>query len=66
MIFIADPYRGIFKEIGFTPEQIFTDPAIQPWRKLADRENCTWDISTNGQTLRLHVKRYPALRRITG
>jgi hypothetical protein len=62
VIFIAEPFRDIFREIGFTEEQIFGDPSIKAWRTLADRENCTWDISGNGRAVRLHVKRFPAMR----
>jgi hypothetical protein len=62
VLFIAEPFREIFGQIGFAAEKIFTDPEIKPWRKLADRENCTWDISANGRTIRLHVKRFPATR----
>jgi hypothetical protein len=62
VLHIADSFRNLFNEIGFTPEQIFTNPQIKPWRKLSDRENCTWDIAAQGHTLRLHVKRFPKLR----
>ena len=62
MLFIAEPFREIFAKIEFAPEKIFNDPQIKPWRKLADRENCTWDIATGGRTIRLHVKRFPAMR----
>ena len=62
MIFIADPYREIFRQIGFAAEAVFTDPAIKPWRVLEDRENCTWDIPHAGRIFRLHVKRFPAMR----
>jgi hypothetical protein len=62
VLHIADSFRELFAEIGFTPEKIFTDPQIKVWRKLADRENCTWDITTPTRSLRLHVKRFPKLR----
>lgn len=61
MTFIAEPYVALFNRIGFTPEMIFTNPAIQPWRKLKDRENCTWEIP--GGKSRLHVKRFPRTRK---
>jgi hypothetical protein len=61
VIFIAEPYRQILNELGPKPEMIFTDPAIKPWRLLPDRENCTWDIAISTGTIRLHVKRFPAM-----
>jgi hypothetical protein len=62
VLFIAESFREIFAKIEFAPEKIFTDPEIKPWRKLADRENCKWDIPAEGKTIRLHVKRFPAMR----
>ncbi|MGA2439556.1 MAG: lipopolysaccharide kinase InaA family protein [Tepidisphaeraceae bacterium] len=63
MIFIAEPYREILGKIGTSPETIFTDPAIKPWRILEDRQNCTWDVVVGGRRVRLHVKRFGATRR---
>jgi heptose I phosphotransferase len=63
VIFIAEPYRPILGPIGTSPETIFTDPAIKPWRILEDRHNCTWDLSAGDRTVRLHVKRFVAARR---
>jgi hypothetical protein len=60
-MFIAEPYRQIFHQIGFSPEMIFTEPAIKPWRRLKDRENCIWDIAGPTAAIRLHVKRFPAM-----
>jgi hypothetical protein len=60
-MFIAEPYRQIFRQIGFNAEMIFTEPAIKPWRRLKDRENCTWEIPASPGVIRLHVKRFPAL-----
>src|SRR5208283_678960 len=63
LLHIAEPMRPIFDRMGFSPEMVFTDPAIKPWRVLADRENCIWDIAIpDGPPLRLHVKRYPSRR----
>jgi Lipopolysaccharide kinase (Kdo/WaaP) family len=62
VIFIAEPYRQVFREIGFGEEKVFTDPAIKPWRRLEDRENCTWDITAPAALMRLHVKRFPSKR----
>jgi Lipopolysaccharide kinase (Kdo/WaaP) family len=61
MIVIAEQYVALFDRIGFTPEMIFTSEAIKPWRKLNDRENCTWDLP--GSAHRLHVKRFPRTRK---
>jgi hypothetical protein len=69
VIFIAEPYRQILHQLGSNPKMIFTEPAIKPWRRLPDRENCTWDITGDitgdiaGPTaaIRLHVKRFPAM-----
>jgi hypothetical protein len=63
VIFIAEPYREILGQIGTSPETIFTDPAIKPWRILEDRQNCTWDVAVGRRSVRLHVKRFPAMRR---
>jgi len=63
VIFIAEPYREILRQIGTAPETIFTDPAIKPWRILEDRQNCTWDVLVGGRNVRLHVKRFGATRR---
>jgi chorismate mutase len=64
-MFIAEPYRQILHQLGSDPKMIFTEPAIKPWRRLPDRENCTWDIAADiagaGGAIRLHVKRFPAM-----
>ena len=61
MIFIAEPYREILRQLGTAPETIFTDPAVKPWRNLEDRQNCTWDVLVAGRSVRLHVKRFGAM-----
>ncbi len=62
-LFISEPMRRLFQEIEFVPQMVFSSPAIKPWRTLSDRENCVWDIATSdGSTVRLHVKRYPPRR----
>jgi len=61
VIFIADTFRDRFAKIGFNGEMIFTDPAIKPWRNLADRQNCTWEIAAQDRPIRLHVKRFPRM-----
>ena len=48
-------------EIGLTAETVFSDPRIQVWRSLPDRENATMDhVRSDGSKVRLHIKRYPA------
>jgi hypothetical protein len=63
LIFIAETYRDFFRQMGFAGEMIFSHPAIKPWRILEDRENCTWDVDLGGKISRLHVKRFPRIRR---
>jgi hypothetical protein len=60
--FIAEPYRQILRQIDLGAEIIFTSPAIKPWRKLKDRENCTWEVPGPSGAIRLHVKRFPPMR----
>jgi hypothetical protein len=56
---VAAEFQPLFRLIGFDPAEIFTNPQIKPWRKLSDRENCTWDVfDEDDQPVRLHVKRY--------
>lgn len=46
---------------------MFSDPRIVPWRSIAERQNCTLDVSMpDGRGVRLHVKRcYPVRGRET-
>ena len=54
-------FESLAREVGLTAEAIFTHPKIKPWRVLSDRENCTLEFaSVNGESIRWHVKRYPA------
>jgi hypothetical protein len=62
VIFIAEPYRESFRQIGFSAQTIFSDAAVKPWRVLEDRQNCTWEIPMSGRNVRLHVKRFPRMR----
>jgi hypothetical protein len=58
---VSARYQGLLQSIGFDPRAIFTDPAINVWRKLPDRENCTLDVRPPGQAaVRFHIKRFPA------
>ncbi len=59
---VQPEYQPLLRAIGLTAEGVFTSPLVKPWRKLADRENCTLDFSFDGKPVRLHVKRYPAGR----
>jgi hypothetical protein len=60
-IFHVDPqHQPLIRQIGLDAAAVFNDPRIKVWRSLPDRENCTLDQSLpNGQTVRLHIKRYP-------
>jgi Lipopolysaccharide kinase (Kdo/WaaP) family len=59
MMHIAPPFQAVLTQINFIAADVFTNPAIKPWRTLTDRENCTWDLSIPGQgRIRLHVKRF--------
>jgi hypothetical protein len=62
VIYIAEPYRENFRQIGFAAQAIFNDATVKPWRVLEDRQNCTWDIPFSGRNVRLHVKRFPRMR----
>ena len=54
--FHVDPaYASLIREIGLDADLVFTDPRIQVWRSLSDRENARLDYATTS----LHVKRYP-------
>jgi hypothetical protein len=56
---IHSEYQSLFDSIGLTPERVFTDSSIKPWRHLPDRENCLWDLpGPHGRAIRFHVKRY--------
>jgi hypothetical protein len=59
--FQVDPkHQPLIRQIGLDAAAIFTDPRIKVWRSLPDRENCTLDEKLpTGQTIRLHIKRYP-------
>jgi hypothetical protein len=60
---VAPDYQPIFREAGFDAEAFFTRPEVKPWRTLADRENCTLDITRpDGSEIRFHVKRFPKPR----
>ncbi|MGD1276134.1 MAG: lipopolysaccharide kinase InaA family protein [Tepidisphaeraceae bacterium] len=60
MLHVADEFAPVLADLLFTAEMVFQHPDVKPWRQLADRENCLWDIRRpDGSTLRLHVKRYP-------
>jgi hypothetical protein len=59
---MPEEFRNALVSIGFTPESVFSNASIKPWRSLPDRENCIWDLSINAQPTRWHVKRFPATR----
>jgi hypothetical protein len=59
---VLPAWQPAMRQIGLDAETVFTHPGIRPWRKLADRENCTLDAEVDGRPIRLHVKRYAAAR----
>jgi hypothetical protein len=60
---VAPQYQPIFREVGLDAEAVFSHDDIRPWRTLADRENCTLDVTlVDGESIRWHVKRYAAVR----
>jgi hypothetical protein len=64
MMHISSKFQAMLTEIRFRAADVFTNPAIKPWRKLSDRENCTWDLDVPGHgPIRLHVKRFAPLAR---
>jgi len=64
MLHIADEFAPLLSSIADDPSSVFTRDDIKPWRTLADRENCVWEIlDSAGRTHRFHVKRYPASHR---
>jgi hypothetical protein len=56
--------QALLRELGLTEmEQVFTDPRIETWRSIPERENCTLDaMLADGRTIRLHIKRHKAAR----
>lgn len=58
---VAPDQQPIFREVGLDAQAIFEDQRIIAWRKLPDRENCTFDATLNdGRAIRWHIKRYAA------
>ena len=57
---VAPEHEPVLRRIGLDAEGVFTHPAVKPWRRLPDRENCTLDADLpDGRGVRFHVKRYP-------
>jgi hypothetical protein len=57
---VAAQDQPLIRQIGLDAVGVFNDPRVRVWRSLPDRENCTLDQKLpNGQTVRLHIKRYP-------
>lgn len=53
-------HEKLLAEVGLTPEGIFADARVKAWRRLPDRENCTFDADRqDGRHVRWHIKRYP-------
>src|SRR5688572_32686935 len=50
------------RQIGLDGEAVFSHPEIKVWRSITERENCTLDTEMQGKKVRLHIKRYGAVR----
>ncbi len=60
---VAAQHQSLIRQIGLDAAGVFNDPRVKVWRSLPDRENCTLDQKLpGGQTIRLHIKRYPAMQ----
>lgn len=60
---LAPQHQPHVRLIGLDVDNVFTHPAIKPWRTIADRQNCTLDFSDeDGRPRRWHVKRYTPVR----
>ena len=57
-------FQALVRAVWLDAEGVFRDPRVVAWRKLEDRENCTFDADAeaDGRKVRLHVKRYRAVR----
>jgi len=59
MMRISPRFKSLAAQLGLTAADIFSHPAIKPWRTLSDRENCLWDLAVpGGEQFRWHVKRF--------
>jgi Lipopolysaccharide kinase (Kdo/WaaP) family len=53
-------FEPLLRQVGFNSHWAFTGPGIVVWRRLDDRENCTFEAAwPDGRAVRLHIKRYP-------
>jgi hypothetical protein len=63
---VAPGFQPMMRQIGLDADAIFDHRDIIPWRRLADRENCTLETTlADGQKICWHIKRYAATRRKT-
>jgi heptose I phosphotransferase len=61
--FQIDPrYQPLMRQIGLDATAVFEHPYIKVWRSIPERENCTLDAELDGREIRLHIKRYRAVR----
>jgi hypothetical protein len=59
---VSADYQPLMRMLGLDAQAVFEHPGIRCWRKLPDRENCTFDGELpDGRHVRLHVKRYTAV-----
>jgi hypothetical protein len=60
---IIPRFRATFESLGLTAQSLFTDPRVVVWRSITERQNCTLDLAMeDGARVRLHVKRFEAVR----
>lgn len=62
MIHASPHHQSTLRQLGIDEQAVFDHPLIKPWRKLEDRENCLLEATLpDGQLVRWHIKRYPAV-----
>lgn len=56
---LAPGVDQLFAKAQIDPSQAFSDPRIQVWRDLPERQNCYLDLTLGGaKPMRLHIKRF--------
>lgn len=62
-VHITPRYAAVLQSLGLDADTVFTHPQIRVWRTLEDRQNAILDATLDdARRLRLHIKRYPAMR----
>ena len=63
-IVVSTGYKAQAELLRLTPAGVFADARIEPWRTLADRQNCTLRFEAAGRSHLWHVKRYLGSRAV--